>query len=205
MAPAPQAADPRLRRTKREAAQRAAMAGLDARADQGEVWRDVQERLTDMDVDSPSGAMSDLYEDRRSRLNELTRAVHHRDGQLGALVAIGGEPRALDVVSRPEVFASLLPRLAQGYALDALSGAERTIEPGLCDGFLREVLDSPRADLPTPGRGRGVSLASPSIVGSGLESDSELIALSAFASDGDAQGPLARGGRIRRPSRRRPR
>jgi hypothetical protein len=67
---------------------------------------------------------------------------------------------------------------------------------------LRAVLEAPRAGIPTPGQGRGVSLASPSFVGSGLEAGDELIALSAFASEGDEQ--RVRGGRIRRPSHRRP-
>ena len=205
MKPAPQAADPRLRRIKRESAHAQRLAGLEARADQGEVWRDVQERIADMDVDSPSGAMSDIYDHRRDHLGELTAAIRHQNGQLGALVAIGGEPRALDLVSRPEVFASLLPRLAQGYALDALSGQERPVDSRPCEEFLRQVLDAPRADLPTPGRGRGISLASPGFVGSGLEAGGELISLSAFASDDHRAGHTARGGRIRRPSRRRPR
>ena len=202
MSPAPQAADPRLRQVKRQAANRAAVAGLEARADQGEVWQEVSSRLADHGVDSTSDAMSDLYDDRRGRLEEMTGVVEHLDGQLGALVAIAGAPRAVDLVSRDEVFASLLPRLAQGYALDAASSEDAPVDGEACAAFLTDALDAPRAELPTPGMGRALSLAGQRLVGSGLECDDELIQLSAFAADGDPQ--RAASGRIRRPSRRRP-
>ena len=67
MVPAPQAADPALRRLKRETANRSARGGAAARADQGEVWGDVRSRLSQHGVESSSGAMNDLYEGRRDR------------------------------------------------------------------------------------------------------------------------------------------
>lgn len=206
MAPAPQAADPGLRRVKRAAANRAARAGAQARADQGEVWRTVSDRLRDHGVDSDSAALSDVYDRRLESIGDLAGAASHHDGQLGALAAIGGEPRALDLVSRPEVFASLLPRLAQGYALDALGEDERPLSAQACEAFLHAALDAPRAELPAPGMGRGMALAGSRVVGSGLQCGGELVQLSVFAADNDAaRGAVEAGGRIGRPSRRRPR
>ena len=46
--------------------------------------------------------------------------MNRRDGQLGALVAIGGRFSVLDWVGRADVFAALHGPLVQGYALDAL-------------------------------------------------------------------------------------
>ena len=205
MVPAPQAADPALRRLKRDAANRSARAGLTARADQGEVWGAVRSRLSEHGVDSSSAAMNDLYEGRRDRLGSLAGAVSHAEGQVGALAAISGQPQVLDLVSRAEVFASLLPRLAQGYALDALSREERPADGDACEAFLRSALAAPRADLPTPGLGRGVALAGVELVGSGLEHGDELVQLSAFSADDHRLAPNAhtRSSRILRPSRRR--
>ena len=57
----PQAADPSLRRAKRRTANDHAAAGLEARADQGEVWDEVGNRLRAHAVDSVSLAMHDIY------------------------------------------------------------------------------------------------------------------------------------------------
>jgi len=205
MVPAPQTADPTLRRSKRDSANRSARAGLTARADQGEVWSEVRSRLSLHGVDSDSAAMHDVYEGRRDRLSSLAGAIHHEDGQLGALAAVSGRPQVLDMVSRPEVFASLLPRLAQGYVLDALLGEERPADREACEAFLRSALGAPRADLPTPGLGRGIAVAGAELVGSGLEHDDELVQLSVFRAEGPGAAPSAeaRTTRILRPSRRR--
>jgi hypothetical protein len=206
MVPAPQAADPALRRLKRAAANRAARAGQAARADQGEVWQAVDLRLAGHGVESSSGALNDLYKHERGALLTIAGGVAHREGQLGALAAVSGRPQVLDLVSRPGVFASLLPRLAQGYALDALSLEGGTPDRAACESFLSSGLEAPRAELPTPGLGCGIAVAGRQLIGSGLEYEGELVQLSVF----DARGPegavpdgAAGAGRILRPSRRR--
>jgi len=200
-APAPQAADAGLRRAKRATANDRAAAGLAAQADQGEVWETVATRLADHGVRSPSAAMHDLYEHHRHDLDELAEAVRPLDEQLGAVACAGGGPVALDLVSRADVFAELLPRLAQGYALDALRAPLLPPDPDRVRAFLDAALYAPRADLPTPGLGRGLRLVAPGIVGSGLEHDRELIQLCAFPAENDpapiTYAPIAR------PSRRR--
>ncbi len=205
MAPAPQAADPALRRVKREAANRSARAGLTARADQGEVWGAVRSRLFKHGVESSSGAMNDLYDNQRGALATIAGSIAQREGQLGALAAFAGRAQVLDMVSRPQVFASLLPRLAQGYALDALSSEVRPAERASCEEFLRSALEAPRADLPTPGLGRGIALAGVRLGGSGLEHEGELVQLSAFSATDETTAPSshARSTRILRPSHRR--
>jgi hypothetical protein len=202
---APQAAYPGLRRLKRARANARAAAGVAARPDQGEVWNEVGNRLALHGVESTSGALDDLYSERRPDLDELAKAITQVDGQLGALAEVGGRPVALDLVSRPDAFASLLPRLAQGYALDAL------VEPGdarpdrdAASGFLRAALDAPRLHLPTPGVGHGLAIGGDGVVGSGLEHEGELIQLSAFPAEDlprESRHPAI--APIARPSRRR--
>ena len=143
----PQTADPSLRHTKRYAANAASAAGLEARADQGEVREQDDARIERFAAPSPSDSMHEVYETRRGRLNELSDAVQHVPGQLGAVAAVSGLPVVCDLVSRPDVFATLLPRLAQGYALEALDRPEgpdrRPTGPGGC---------WPRSSRPTSAR-----------------------------------------------------
>ena len=167
---APQAADPSLRRVKRSRANQLASVGLAALPDQGEVWQEVGSKFGDHGVFSSSDALHDVYEARRVDLDRLTGAVRPLDGQVGALAAVAGRPVALDLVSRADVFSSLLPRLAQGYGLDALESGVAEADPdgSAAAAFLDAVIDAPRQPLPTPGLGRGLRVDGQHLVGSGL-------------------------------------
>ncbi len=63
---APQAAYPSLRRMKNTASRAHVAAGMAPRADQGAVWNEVARKSARMAVASPTGAMRDIYDDRRS-------------------------------------------------------------------------------------------------------------------------------------------
>jgi len=207
LAPAPQAAYPRLRGMKRSGANRSLAAGMAAVPAQSAVWSEVSERLAEHEVASPTGAMADVYDARRGELEAITGAVSPLQGQVGSVATISGRPVALDLVSRPDVFAALLSRLAQGYALDAL-GASEAAEPGAraAEGFLHAALEAPRWPAPTPGMGAGFAVSANGLDGAGIEHRGELVALSAFPAQvarAEDAAPVARG--IARPSRRRSR
>lgn len=172
--PSPQAADPGLRRAKRVAVQRY------GRPDRGEVWREVDARLEAHDVDSPGAALSDVYDACREDLASLAGALDHVEGQVGAVVCVSGRPVAVDLVSRPEVFAALLAPLARGYALHALGAPDGSRDDERAAAFLGDALAAARYELPTPGIGRAFAARGGTIVGAGLEHDGELIQLSAF-------------------------
>ena len=100
-------------------------AGLEARAVQGEVWREVADTAGRHGVNSRTGAMHDVFERRREQLDAVARAVEMHCSQVGMLAAIGGRFVVLDHVSEVEAFAALHGPLVQGYALDALEAAGR--------------------------------------------------------------------------------
>jgi hypothetical protein len=182
--PAAHTADPALRRAKRTAANTSARRGEPARANQQEVWAEVASRLQNHAVASSSSALSDIYTVRGHALEELRAVIHHVDGQVGTVLEISGQPVALDLVSRQDVFAQLLPRLGRGYALQAMN--ERAGKPAqrAAEGFLALALEAHRQYLPTPGIGDGFAISGREIEGSGLTKDGELVALSAFAHGG---------------------
>ncbi len=208
--PAPQAAYPSLRSMKNRAARAGVRAGTGPRAMQGEVWAEVAGKSDRMNVHSNTGAMHDIYDDRRGRLDEFLSAISLHDGQTGALVLVAGRPAVLDHVSRPDVFAALHAPLVQGYALDALEHAvssEAPTRPGTqtADAFLRHVLRARITEHDGIGLGRDVRFAQTRVAGAGLVVGDELVQLTAFPEEeaaGGANGdPTA--ARIRRPSRRR--
>jgi ARG/rhodanese/phosphatase superfamily protein len=208
-APAPQAAYPELRRLKNRQVRQSLAAGGEARAQQGEVWREVAEKASRHGVRSQTGAMHDLFESRRTMLDSVQRAVTFKCSQVGMLAAIAGRFVVLDQVSNPDAFAALHGPLVQGYALDALESTG-TIDPpspspdDACE-FLALLLGAATTPTPAVGLGNGLQFEFGDLAGTGLAVDSELVTLTAFAQDGQQPNRAASAGRVRRPSRRRPR
>lgn len=212
----PQAAHPKLRSQKVMQSNRARMSGLEERADQSEVWREVGYRSAELGVKSNTSALHDAYEARRAELRNLTAPIGASEGQIGMIAVIGGEVRALDLVSRPEVFADLQPALVQGYGLDAIveSGkASKPAEIAQVETFVHNAVDTRILEGDGIGLGRDFRFESNDLVGAGLISGEELIQLSVFPadrdeateSDGERINPIYARTRIQRPSRRRDR
>jgi hypothetical protein len=192
-APSSEAAFPALRAAKSRAMRSRLAGGLEARADQHEVWQTVADRSASLAAPSATGAMGDAFRHRAGDVKALQDAVTRRDGQLGALVAIGGRFVVLDMVSRPDVFAALHGPLVSGYALDAIGRSDGRVPPlAAAQAVVAEIAASPASTAPSVGLGDTVHSAT----GTGLMCDGELIQLSAFIDE----PPRAR--RIRRPSQR---
>jgi hypothetical protein len=203
--PAPQVAYPELRRMKNRAASARAITGMEARAEQGAVWDEVAHKSQRLSANSATGAMHDIYEGRRQRLDEFSAAVSRRDAQCGTLVAIGGAFAVLDFVSRADAFAALHGPLVQGYALDAIEAADATV-PSLdqAQAFVDQIADARITVADGIGLGLDARFATGRIAGSGLIATGELVQLTAFP-EGEVSTdatPIPQA-RIRRPSRRR--
>lgn len=180
--PAPEAAYPELRRAKAAAARRHLAAGLAPHADQGEVWAHVDGKAGDHGAPSATDRMGDVFAHREREVERLVEAAPLAPGQVGSLVALGGRIRVLDLVSRPEAYASLHPALVRGYALDALDH-EAAPRPALAEAeaWLACVLAAPADRRPGVGLGEEVRFAARDRSGSGLAVGDELVHLTAFA------------------------
>jgi hypothetical protein len=164
------------------------------------VWDAVHEKAMLMSVDSPTGASSDIYEAHRRDLRALEDAFPAQAGQCGAILGLGDD-MCVDLVSRPDAFERLWPKLRAGYLLDALGRLDGKPTPfAALPTFLGWVASAERSTQPSVGLGDDLRLRSELVIGSGLEVDGELIQLSAFTS---RDGGRRAFGRIARPSRRR--
>ena len=194
-APSPQAAFPALRAAKSRRMRSRLAAGMEARADQHEVWETVAARSSELSAPSATGAMGDAFAHRRQDVDAMCAAVSRRDGQIGSLVAIGERFVVLDLVSRADVFAALHGPLVAGYALDAIGRASGGPAPAVGDAeaLVATIAQEPVSSARATGLGETIAFAS----GTGLVCDGELIQLSAFIEE------PRQARRIRRPSQRR--
>ncbi len=187
----------RLRQLKAEAQ---AAQPLARGVSQGEVWDEVRAKASRMSVHSPTGASADIHRAYERDLRALEDAFPAQPGQCGAVLGLG-ENVCLDLVSRPDAFARLWPKLRAGYLLDALERLEgKPTARGELESFVTRVGDAEWTRGPSPGLGEDVRVRASGVIGSGLELDGELLQLSAFTSDDGGRRAF---GRIARPSRRR--
>jgi hypothetical protein len=204
-APSPQTANPRLRQMKNTQARASEASGLEGRAIQGEVWREVAETAGRHGVESDTAAMHDVFEGQRDSLESISASVEMCCSQVGMLAAVGRRFVVLDHISEVEAFATLHGPLVQGYALDALE-AETAPAPSIDDArdFVELLLQAPFTTSPSVGLGEGLSFAFGGLAGSGLICDGELVTVTAFPQNAhEHRHPGA--GHVARPSRRRPR
>ena len=160
----------------------------------------MHERAADLQVASPTGASSDLYRARRDELRALEDAFPAEPGQCGAILGLESG-MCLDLVSRPDAFARLWPKLRAGYLLDALGQLDgKGVSPAIVPTFLAWINRAEPSRQPSAGLGDDVRLRSEHAIGSGLELDGELLQLSAFTSEDGGRRAF---GRITRPSARR--
>jgi hypothetical protein len=167
---------------------------------QAEVWDAVLEKVTRMSVDAPTGASSDVYRRYERDLRALEDAFPAQPGQCGAVLGLGDE-LCLDLVSRPDAFARLWPKIRAGYLLDALERLDGPATPASeIEAFLGGVEAALASRQPSAGLGEDLRLRGKRVIGSGLELEGEVIQLSAFRSEDGGRRAF---GRIARPSMRR--
>ena len=187
----------------------------EARSDQGAVWEAVRKKMADLDVDSPTMAMSDARQARREGVEAYLKALPYPDEARGVLVAVDGRFVALDLFDWEFTLEKVWARLVSGYALDALGAPSlRAVNPVRAKAFTaREALDliehlctveaSPH---PTVGMGADWRFASSRLTGQALVAEEACVHLCAFPKmeddEADGQGPIRRS-RIQPPSRRR--
>jgi hypothetical protein len=148
-------------------------------SDQGEIWTGVAERSSRLEVDSPTGAMRDVFTRLEDDLAAARQALAPRAEQVGALVFLAGRWVGLDLLPSPALFARAWPRLCAGYAADALAagpGRARKIVP---DKVLSRVAAAPVERAAAVGLGEELRLGGP-VAGAALVADGLVAHLMAF-------------------------
>jgi hypothetical protein len=160
-----------------------------AAADQGQVWQAIADKSERLQTHSPTAAMSDLFLAQDENVEDYVRAIRPLDRQVGAIFAINGHTRGLDLFDSARTFATLLPKVLRGYALDAIDAApgrgnadqaERPQERRRAEQFLKAVVGAERAMFPAVGLGESWRFMAPNVSGGPLTLAGRVVHLSAF-------------------------
>jgi len=174
---------PKLRRAKSASVSSSLEQAGHFAADQGEVWDEVEEMAALAKVDSPTGAMKDVFERKMEDLDSYLKAFELIDYQRGLLVLIGGEVVGFDFISLESAYKALHPKLVKSYCLDALlQRKKKTEEPSVekARAFLEEVKECSEKIYESVGYGWDYRYQSRTVVGSALAYEDKAIHLAFF-------------------------
>lgn len=98
------------------------------RSDQHAVWDELANTSAEFGVRSDTAAMTDIFEQRRTSIDEHVARLKPLPGQVGAIFSIDGKVVGMDLFDDPATCAKLLPKLVRSYALGAIG--EKADEAG---------------------------------------------------------------------------
>jgi hypothetical protein len=152
-------------------------------ADQGQVWDDISLMCSEMNVDTPTSAMADVFDSHQTRVDDYVGAFQAEPEQTGAVFAIGERIEGLELFDCRQTFADMLPKLIRSYAIDALqSVASHRQNPSAvsADAFISRLLRAEVETYPAVGEGTEVRITAPGVIAGGLVAENRLVHLAAF-------------------------
>jgi hypothetical protein len=173
-------------------------------SNQSEVWGDIAEKMSSMDVASDTDAIADAYDHFALPMEKYVSAFAIQDTQVGACFAINGSIRGIELFDVSDTCSKLMPKLIRSYALDAIE--ERQKAPAkstqIVNAFLQAVAVAPVDNHEALGKGEDLRIHSHTIAGGALAARERVIHLCAFSQESEAD-TLDRSGRMRRAISRR--
>jgi hypothetical protein len=151
--------------------------------DQHAVWAGIEEQAMLMAVSSPTGAMSDMYDQYAKSIDEYVAAFQASDDQVGALFAIGPRICGFELFDAPATMRAYLEKLVRSYALDALGMQDVADEPPAAESAEQLLASAARAaseTYPALGLGVDVRVHEEKVVGAGLHWQEHMVHLNAF-------------------------
>ena len=95
--------------------------GWDRESDQGEVWRQMEEKRTYFQAEAPTGSMADVYESARPSLDQYLNHIRTQPNQVGLACAIDGKTAGIEMFEDTSVFNQFFHKLVRAYAAEVVN------------------------------------------------------------------------------------
>ena len=158
--------------------------GRSRRSDQHAIWEDIAATSSRLRVQSDTGAMADIYEQRRAGVDGHVQRLAAQAGQVGALFAIGDRIVGLDLFDSSATYAKLAPKLVRSYALDAVDLEESTQDRRAAiadvEAFLQRLEAADAESFPAVGLGEDLRAKGDRIGAAALVHNGAAVHLCAF-------------------------
>ncbi|MBI4584885.1 MAG: hypothetical protein HY717_12800 [Planctomycetes bacterium] len=139
-------------------------------ADQGEVWNEVSRKLHALGSSSPSAALHQVYEDQKSRLQEMIENMPAPEGASGAVFTFNGRIAGMDLFDQSQTLKKLWPKLLRAYAIDAMESPPDSPPVSLeaVRAWLESAMKAESREFKSPGLGSDWRLETEELVGASL-------------------------------------
>ena len=175
---------PRIRESAKRSVNRALDENRGLRANQGEVWDRVISLFEEKRMRPPTSAMSDLVKSQLEQLNRMIEAVPVLSGQCGLMITSAERVLGFDIVSRPEAYAQVHPRLLRSYLVDGAGASEPADEfdlDSVVPAFFQEAIGTEGRSFKSIGLGEDYRYDGAHIVGSALVHAGEVVHAAFFS------------------------
>jgi len=157
------------------------------RSDQGQVWENIDRLQHAVGFYSGTGAMSEVFENKATDLEEYLRAFSCLPEQRGMLVMVNGEALGMDALSRPQAYEILHPKLLKSYAMEALIHRKKRAPRASLDkakAFMARVKDCEEKRYASVGMGWDYRYLGKDVVGSALLYRRKVVHMAFFNAEG---------------------
>jgi hypothetical protein len=174
-----------LRAMKSEQVHRSIRTSDDFYSDQAAIWKEISRKARRMSAESPTMAMSEIYEKQRAALNGYINHFRLVEMQVGAVFMINGKVVGLDCFGKPETFSKVFRKLVESYALDAIDWSEQESSSKAPKSDVTKFLLAASAasveSRPSVGLGIDYRLESYNLTGFALSHEDQVLHCSVFA------------------------
>ena len=184
---------PKMRASKSDQVRHSLNYAKNFRSDQGAIWNEISCKAMRLDAESPSMAMSKIYEKTASGIQDYVKHFELIESQIGAVFMINGRIVGMDCFGKPETFSKVFKKLVESYALDAIDADRSKKEPQSKKKDAKQFLASAAA----------CRLESNGATGFALVNDDRILHLSVFARENGNSEVQSRAGLQRFSLRRR--
>jgi hypothetical protein len=173
-----------LRAMKSEQVHHSIRTSDDYYSDQAAIWREISRKARRMRAESPTMAMSEIYEKKRAALNGYINHFRLVEMQVGAVFMINGKVVGLDCFGKPETFSKVFRKLVESYALDAIDWQEQGRSGKALKSEVTKFLWAASAasveSRPSVGLGTDYRLESYNLTGFALAHEDQVLHFSVF-------------------------
>lgn len=153
------------------------------RSNQGQVWADIDMKLSRMEMASDTSAMADMYQASETSLQAYVDAFDTSTNQVGAFFYLNQELVGFDIFDKPETFSRLFGKLLRSYAIEAVEEAVTDeTSPGTtkAESLLTALRTAAWRNYPATGLGLDYRFQSPRLTAASLVVEKVVIHASGF-------------------------
>ena len=143
-----------------------------ARSNQSMVWDRIAERASHLNVESPTDAQREIFEQKSQSIKEHKKAFSTVQKQVGLIVLFNEKVAGLEVFPDSETFKDLFDPLLESYIVDALDlepvEIDKPAKEKKATRFFNKIFEARIESFSSVGLGNDVRLSSGELTGSAL-------------------------------------